>query len=352
MSHLSEPIPGEQPTGVDLREDPSRRAVYYAIKDARSNARAAERAMLNGSAEGDGQMRLPPQWGELRQLAREALVRDTKDIELLCWLIEAEARLGGIAGLASAFADTHEVVIRYWDALHSIDVETVADKVAPFSGLNGTGAEGTLIQPLRFIPLVPGAPYYETGLWAYQMSQRDASSEMRGRLRSAVDEAGVEAMTAYLIAVEDALRGWVDLSGALDALTGADAPPSSNVRNLLEEMAAAIRNLAGLTGEVRATEAAAPTAAPEPMAAAPVPATPVVQAASVIATREDAFQELLRIAAFFRRTEPHSPISFVLETLVRRGRMDFVALLAELVPDEHARTQVLTMAGIKKGPTD
>jgi type VI secretion system protein ImpA len=36
-----------------------------------------------------------------------------------------------------------------------------------------------------------------------------------------------------------------------------------------------------------------------------------------------------------------------IETLVRRGRMDFSELLAELLPEQHTRNAVLTAAGIK-----
>ena len=43
--------------------------------------------------------------------------------------------------------------------------------------------------------------------------------------------------------------------------------------------------------------------------------------ADAIRTREDAFRTLLKVAEFFRKTEPHSPISYTLEELVRRGRL-------------------------------
>ncbi|MNX84625.1 hypothetical protein D3C86_1164340 [compost metagenome] len=68
-----------------------------------------------------------------------------------------------------------------------------------------------------------------------------------------------------------------------------------------------------------------------------------------ISSRDEAFETLLSVARYFRRTEPHSPISLSIETLVRRGRMDFSELLAELLPETQARNAVLTAAGIKPG---
>ena len=57
-----------------------------------------------------------------------------------------------------------------------------------------------------------------------------------------------------------------------------------------------------------------------------------------IVSREDALRALGEIANFFRRTEPHSPLSYTLDEAVRRGRMTWPELLAEVVADtEHAQ---------------
>ena len=52
------------------------------------------------------------------------------------------------------------------------------------------------------------------------------------------------------------------------------------------------------------------------------------------------------IAAFFRQTEPHSPIPYTLEQTVRWGRMPLPDLLAELIPDSNARQHYFRMVGI------
>ena len=52
-----------------------------------------------------------------------------------------------------------------------------------------------------------------------------------------------------------------------------------------------------------------------------------------VASREDALRALGEIANFFRRTEPHSPLSYTLDEAVRRGRMTWPELLAEVVAD-------------------
>jgi type VI secretion system protein ImpA len=68
------------------------------------------------------------------------------------------------------------------------------------------------------------------------------------------------------------------------------------------------------------------------------------------ATREDMLRELERIADFFRKTEPHSPLAYTLEEAVRRGRLTWPELLAEVVPDDKVRSGMLVMLGIRPAP--
>ena len=68
---------------------------------------------------------------------------------------------------------------------------------------------------------------------------------------------------------------------------------------------------------------------------------------SRVQTREDAFRALLQVAEFFKRTEPHSPVSYALEQAVRWGKMPLPDLLAELIPEEAAREQLFKLVGIK-----
>ena len=61
---------------------------------------------------------------------------------------------------------------------------------------------------------------------------------------------------------------------------------------------------------------------------------------------------MLRVAEFFRTTEPHSPISYTLEEAVRRGRLSFVDLFKELVPNDETRVDLLRRAGIAPPPNE
>jgi type VI secretion system protein ImpA len=338
LEMLLMPVADDAPTGIDLRTDIGQRSVYVRLKDARTSARASER-----EAEAAGTpMSVAAEWRTVFELAEVGLAQHSKDLEIAAWLIEALVRLEGFAGLELGFRLVQGLVDRYWPDLHSVDRDDVSGKVSPLTGLNGVGGEGTLIQPIRMVSLVPGRPFGSFCLWEHQVARRDQSGEAAAALARDLAAAGPRAPREGQRLARAAFDQFLSLTATLEAVCGADAPPSSNTRNILAEVADAYRVLLGDA----ATEAdlvvtdEANIAAPEGEAAF------IEHGVRDTWTREQAFAELLRIASFFRKTEPHSPISYAIETLVARGRMNFIDLLEELLPDAGSRNQFLQIAGI------
>src|SRR5215475_8498199 len=98
LEALLAPIAGDAPQGTDIREDYSATSPYNLLRDARSEARDAER----GQDAGDQDVRDPtPLWRSVRTLALGTLVETTKDLEVAAWLTEALVRSHGLAGLAA-----------------------------------------------------------------------------------------------------------------------------------------------------------------------------------------------------------------------------------------------------------
>ena len=358
------PIEGDNPAGEDLREDSSPTSVYYQIKDARTGARAAERQIVGDEDEGG----LLPEWLTILDIAPGVLAERAKDLEVAAWLTEAMLRARGFAGLRDGFKIIKGLVDSFWDNLYPLeDEDGLETKVAPLTGLNGEGGDGTLIQPIRKVPLTSADVSYAAYHYDQANDLVNLDDEKRERRIAdgspTLDQLGSAARQSpkdFLLATRDDLEAAVaafgDLTAAVDGLCGADGPPSSNIRNALSAVREAFEfltrdiSLEEPGGEAAAEDAAADgaSAAGEVAAAgnvvAMVPGATV--AAGAIATREDAFKQLLKIAEFFKKTEPHSPMSYTLEELVRRGRMPLADLLAELIPDQEARSSFLLRAGI------
>jgi type VI secretion system protein ImpA len=358
FSSLAAPLPGDVPAGADLRQDFSPQSLYYKLRDARAEAREIERRVDNDPSADTG---VPAQWRIVRDLAVRALSEKTKDLEIAAWLTEALVRLDGMPGLLAGSALIGDLAMGLWDkGLHpQPDEDGVETQVAPVAGLNGRDSDGTLMQPLRKCVLFPGPDGEPVTYWQYVQSeeletisdparrkQRLAAkvvplSDMAGAAR----QAGGVRLSSLRAGVKGALAAWTRMGEALDEKAGSNAPPTGRVRDLLEAILAVANTYAPPEPDAPAEQAEVQHEGAA-MDGLPAGGTAVAQAARTV-TREDMLRDLERIADFFRRTEPHSPLAYTLEEAVRRGRLTWPELLAEVVPDEKVRSGMLTMLGIR-----
>lgn len=365
IEELLQPIEGDAETGIDLRENAS--ADYYTVKDARSAARAAERSMDVEDDSGG----LLPEWRTILEVSPRILRTQAKDLEVTAWFIEALLRAQGYAGLRDGFALARGLVERFWDTLYPApDEDGISTRVGPLTGLNGESADGTLIQPIRKVPLTLGDTAYS--LWQYEQAIELSKITDETRRQARIDNGAVTweqfeqsvretPASEFKTLVED-IQGAIDAFEALGKTlydkAGYDAPPAGNIRNVLTAALDAVNyaardRLATLSGDEPA-EAAAPSGPADPVASSggggTVAAAAKAQASGAVATREEGFKVLLQVADFFRKTEPHSPISYTLEEVVRRGRMPLQELLQELITDEETRRQFFIASGAKAPP--
>lgn len=370
LGKLLAPVEGEHPPcGVDLRSHGGGDAVYYQLKDMRATARAVERR-----ADSDDDAQAPTkEWQQILETGSTVLAERSKDMEIAVWVVEAAVRLGGFAGLADGFRLLAGLAGDYWDSVHpELDEDGVGVRMAAVAGLNGIGAEGTLIQPIRKVGLIrTDAGVAPFAFWHFELAQRTVQTpDTRSRPgRPAPDTPDTLRLRMAQVPMEERRRLLADIRACRDAFTaldrilsqrcGADGPPTSTIANLLEEIERAALYLTGLAEEevaAAATEKAyADNSAPileTDAHGTPIqlPSLPAMTGPEGIPSREEALRLLADIGRFFRRTEPHSPISYTIEDLVRRGQMTLPELLTELVTDPAVRSAMLTAAGIRVPP--
>ena len=352
---LLAPVSPERGTGTDLREDFSPNSLYFRLRDARAEARDAERQAESAA----GEAAAPAQWRVVQDLATQALAEHSKDLEVASWLTEALVRTAGLSGLAAGAAVIGGLLELYWEDLYpQPDEEGVATRVGPLAGLSGQGYDGTLLQPLRRVVLFnrpDGTPF---GYWQYlaavdlagitdpvRRGQRiEAGTVPFEEVEKEARLAGPAHWSARRREVAAALLAWSQMASVLDEKSGSDSPSTSRVRDLLAAMEEACGRFApaeALGGfEGGADDAPLPASGSEMAAGGPA-------AAGRISGREQALAQLGEIAAWFKRNEPHSPLAYTLDEAVRRGRMTWPELLDELMPDETSRHALLTSLGIR-----
>ena len=364
FDRLLAPIPGENPAGEALREDFSPTSVYHAIKDARMAARAAERSLVWDDADEGGMSSVRAVWAPVLELGPGVIAEHSKDLEVAAWMTEALIRGHGYAGLRDGFRLIRLLCEGFWDGLYPLpDEDGVRTRVAPITGLNGEDAEGVLIAPIANVPITAPGEHRPMALADYRRAieleqipdpekreQRVSQGAVnRAMFQQAVAETPPSRLRDVLGDLGQCVEEFDRLCAVLQEKCGVDergdsaAPPSSNIRRAL---GAAMDDLRGLvkSGPGEAEELAQ-VAEDDSGAMVPVAAGgPAV--AGRVQTRDDAFRALLQVAEYFRRTEPHSPVSYALEQAVRWGRMSLPELLAELVPGRETRDQVFKLIGI------
>ncbi len=379
VPRLLQSVSDDSPAGPELRHGSREEiAKFLAVRDARKRAVDAERRIRDFASMSDderaehGEPPDSPDWAVVCRNAVEAL-EASKDLWVAAWLIESATRLYGFAGFRDAVSVAHGLCERFWVELHPRPEgdNDMTTRFAQLAGLDGGGsAEGTLIVPLISLPLTSARSAASFSLADYrdalELERRPPDIRSRRVEQGALsvelcDKAVAETSPEYFRTLRDDLEGagkaYADFIGLLrkyeaDAKSlGAVAfvPPSSKVRDALDEC---LRLVTGWGPKDTVP------AQPVPGDASPsaIKATTTTGAASFaggnVQTRQEALETLLRVAHYFRTTEPHSPVSYGLEQLVRWGRMSLPELLSELVSDESARDAVFLRTGIKREPSD
>ncbi len=359
---LLAPIPGDKPAGADLRGNAGPTSPYYQVKDGRNNARAAERRM-----EGGVEDPTPPDWKVVVTSATKALTESAKDLELAAYLIEALCRTNGFAGLRDGFKLTRGLVEQFWDGIYPTpDEEGVPTRVAPLAGLNGDDAEGTLIAPINRIPLTDSSSHGKLTYSNYVQAtstakildpkakeKKIASGAMHMELiQKAVDETPPLFYRALHDDLTAALAEFAELGKTLDAKAGPAAPPTSAIRSALENVLAAINDVAKAKLAVTMTKPSAEKKADDGKVEPGANGKPKAEEEEgeklpVIHNREDALNAILQLGEYFRKTEPHSFVPFALEQAVRWARMALPELMLELIADEGPRKALFKQVGIR-----
>jgi type VI secretion system protein ImpA len=353
FSALLAPVSKKYPAGQNLRLETDQPNIYQQIKDARIAARATERQQIQG-----GEKSAKAHWQTVYKLATEALTKKSKDLELATWLTEALLREHGFQGLAAGFQLLHELAKTYWDQLYPLpDEDGLISRVAPLIGLNGEEVDGTLIAPIALIPLVENSNHDSFALWQYKQAielLKIADPEKRNQrinsgwatleaLENIIADSDPAILQAQRTAITACLDHYQALNTLLDSHCGNEAPPSSRISKILTEC---LECLTSLT--LQHLPAVMDSSTEQPNTVESPPSTIAsINPLTQNMTREQVLQNLLIAAQFFRNTEPHSPIPYLLERAARWGKMALPELLKELVSDTSAQTQLEHLTGIK-----
>ncbi len=375
---LLAPIPGENRSGVDLREDPKESRRYYEVRDLRKaeieNERANQRfAMMTpedlayeiGLLQSDP--RRPANWGVVIEKAGSLLKSSSKDLWVVAWLIEALVRVHGIAGLRDGMRLCRELCEEYWDSIWPRPNDEEGGYEWTLSQLNGL--DETLGKSIDRIPLFPKellSPR-ERVMTLLTYEEAEKLNRLSPDIRAAKIADGTTCLEDFQNAVVSKKTKLADLTNqvATNAATVREvseyyealkrlSPVSMRISNIESALAKFTNRYDQLTKNRIATEqqvadvdTGLTTGADSTDGESGSEPRGVSTVSKQIMTRDDALDGLLKVADFFRRTEPHSPVSYALEQAVRWGRMPLPELLGDLISDSTVREEMFRRLGIQ-----
>ena len=359
---LLEPVSDDAPTGDDLRLNDGASSSYNLLRSARGTARNQERDALESGETDQG---MPTEWREVLDIAPAVLRNESKDLEAVTWLIEALCRTYGFRGVAAGFSLARQLIETYGEALHpQPDEDGKPSQLIALTGLNGVGSEGALIPPVKSLHLTDAVPPGPFCTWqceqAFELEKitdpdKRAARIKRGYvaledIRQAVAATSVPVLQDIDDGIRQAIAEFNRYAQTLDAYCADDPQPTGRIADTLDSCRRMVTHLAGDRLEVAVADAggnAANDAGDEAGAGDDTTAAPQGEQGRRQMDREAALRQLREVAEFFRRTEPHSPVSYAIEQAVRWSQMPLPDLLAELIPDDGARQKYRTLAGIR-----
>lgn len=354
---LLAPISAEKPAGEWLRFEP--------LYDDIQKLRQEDDPML---PVGVWQRELKKaDWRGVEQVCIDVLTTRSKDLQIAAWLTEAWLHLYGFTGFAAGVRVMAGLCRNFWESVHPpFDPESPDYRLAPVGWLTRLNVK------LQAVPLTVPTPE-ETSAYAWKewmsaqhlakLAVKDQTAMARAQQRGEVTQA------KFLVAVSltpgpwyaalaeevaSALAALDELDAVLDEKSGAAVAPSlSPLREVLQNVQMLVTRVVRERVE-KGELASAPLPVVEPSmseetteAAAETPSANA-QAIGPITSRVEAYRALATAAEFLMRTEPHSPVPYLVRRAIHWGNLSLVELLDELLQKNADVNTVYALLGMKR----
>lgn len=349
---LLNPISESQPAGADLSFAPDLDAIAQARRFDDPSLDQGE--WVTDLKEAD--------WDFVVTRCAALLADKSKDLKLAVWLTEAASKRHQLRGLAEGYRVLAGLIERFWD-LGLYPEADGDDHDQRIGNLSWILARTPAL--LREIPLTEGrATAYSTVDFETARKQANNTSGSSGNpaangqlklsdLEAAKRNNSAQFCAAFAADARYCMDALLELERASDARLGHDSPGFSTARDAVETMlhampatAVAVVDAGANAGNPGAHENGAGFA--EPSAGynvVPVQSGPP----GAIQNRTQAIAQLRAVAEFFRRTEPHSPVSYFAEKAANAGEQDLHTWLRSVVKDQSSLAHIEELLGVQPG---
>lgn len=362
LDGLLQPISEEKPAGENLQ--------YSGLYD---EIRAARRADAD-VAQGQWQIELKTaNYRQVVSLAVPALQTQTKDLQIAAWLTESLTREYGFEGLRDAFKLLRGVQENFWETcfpeidegdqegranaiewMEKPEVLALAVQSVPITG--GDGLSYLQWEEAKRFDIPENLDTLDSGdQEKYNQLRTQAEQEKRitGEIwRKAKNQTRRAFYEQLYFTLEECWTEFEMLNRTIEEKFDRNQTPGmTGMKKCLEDIRPAIKKLLLEKREQEPdpvegrAEDGEETAVGEQNGENLSAGVGAGTATGAVRSRQDALQRLAGVAEFFRKTEPHSPVSYLVQRAVKWGNMPLDSWLQEVIKDEAVLDQLRETLG-------
>lgn len=366
LEELLQPISEENPSGESLR--------YSGIYDEIAEARRADKDVPMG----DWQYELKTaDYRRVIELATDALTNKTKDLQIAAWLSESLTKQFGFAGLRDSLKIVAGLQENFWETLFPEIDE--GDMEGRANALEWLDRETSMM--IKRAPITAGESlsfydFEESRLFdipentdTLDSSDQERYTELRQQAETENRITGVRWRKAKSLTrrafceeisfiVDECWTEFENLNRVMEEkFDPKQLPGLHNLKKTLDDIKTQVKKL---LDEKRAEE---PDAADEFANESNEEITAeenysedetvtVRVSKGAISSRQDALKRLTEVAEYFRKTEPHSPVSYLVSRAVKWGNMPLEQWLQDVIKDDSVIGQLRDTLGFESGQDD
>jgi type VI secretion system protein ImpA len=291
-------------------------------------------------------------WQLVVDSCTELLIKRSKDLRLSAWLTEGLVKTNGLAGLADGIDVAVRLIERFGGKIHpQPEAGDQEQRIGNISWL-----VMRMAQLVRQIPLTQSKvgqfnlnDYESARLLQTQLQRNpDAVSEDKVTLEKFALAASKTDRARYTTWLADAAHcraSLAELVRVADTLFGNDGPSFGPLSDSLEAIEDRLQRIAKELGIMTVADVNSEEETNESSEAESGNVTSIVRGGP-IKTRAQALDQLRQGAAFFRNTEPHSPVAYLADKAAHWGDMPLHVWLRSVMKDQGGLSHIEELLGL------
>lgn len=348
IDQLLAPISEQAPCGADLRYERE----FDQLRDWRREDDASLPTGVWKSALKQAN------WAEVEKLATTLLLERSKDLMLSAWLGEAWLHRQALDGLPGSLALIAGLCERFPEDLHpQADEGDQSWRVIPLEWMVRRYSEVLLTRVPLFGTCNSEFEAYTLEVWRHLQVQQVQVNDSKNAKTSAEAARNEQKKLGEQIR-STPLAFWLRTQGNLllslqhlqrldswsAAYLGDQGPGLRPLQDIIQALLTLVQEFIAMHPQQPASTASVieTPAAQTP----PEPQAPSGQVFREPASREEAYRQLLLIAEYLARTEPHSPVPYLIRRGVEWGSKPLSELLGELISADAESRRLWTLLGV------